>query len=174
LVPSFLPEDLDILIWEFAINDGNKGADVRNAMIMWLQNVEANLNPTPLVLLVYLWKSPFQTTSQGKILSRACNQHNSLGAEYDFVLLGHFKMGANMDSLGWEFTTLKSAFLADNHHPKAIVHHVIGKGLYQLLASDQHKVSVKSSNASQKRTELARIDLWHGHSLETRGVPSLQ
>jgi hypothetical protein len=156
LVPSFLPQTCDILIWEFAINDGNKDADVRNAMLMWLRNVEAHLNPQPLVLLVYLWKSPFQATSKGKILSRTFDQHKSLAAEYDFVL-GHFKMGAYMDALGWDFRTLKSAFLADNHHPKAVVHHVIGKGLYQLLASNQTNISVNNTIGSQKRTELEWI-----------------
>jgi hypothetical protein len=154
LVPSFLPENLDILIWEFAVNDGHGEADVRNQMILWLRNVEAHLNPPPLVILVYLWKSPFQATSEGKILCRTFDQHRRIGAEYDFVL-GHFNMATYMDSLRWDFDTLKTAFLADRHHPNALVHHVISKSLWQLLASSQPKIADKSSIvAAQKRTEL--------------------
>jgi hypothetical protein len=159
LVPSFLPQNLDILLWEFAVNDGHGEVDVRNQMIMWLRNVEAHLNPPPLVLLVYLWKSPFQTHLEGKILCRTFDQHKHIGAEYDFVL-GHFNMATYMDSLHWDFDTLKAAFLADRHHPNALVHHVIGKSLWQLLASvvsQQAKIAAKSSMATQKRTELEWI-----------------
>jgi hypothetical protein len=118
--------------------------------------VEANLNPPPLVLLVYLWKFPFKKSkSNGKIWCPTFEQHHRIGAEYDFVL-GHFNVAIYMDSLHWDFDTLKAAFLADRHHPNALAHHVIGKSLWQLLlASNQTNIAAKSSvTTTQKRIEL--------------------
>mmetsp|Transcript_24968 Transcript_24968/g.37735 ORF Transcript_24968/g.37735 Transcript_24968/m.37735 type:complete len:531 (+) Transcript_24968:55-1647(+) len=133
MATSFLPEELDILIWEFSINDGHRDEDVRNQMRMWLRNVGSWKKP-PVVILVYLWKSPFQETSDGKILCRTFDQHDFIGAEYDFVL-GHINMASYFDNfLGWNFTSLKSTFLADRHHPNLFFHQVLGKLMFDFIA----------------------------------------
>lgn len=133
MATSFLPEELDILIWEFSINDGHRDEDVRNQLRLWLRNVGSWKTP-PIVILVYLWKSPFQLTDDEKVLCRTFDQHNFIGAEYDFVL-GHINMASYFDNvLGWNFTSLKSTFLADRHHPTALFHDLLGKLMLDLVA----------------------------------------
>lgn len=152
LIPSFMPEKVDILIWEFAINDGQKEADVRNALILWLRNIEVHISPPPLIILVYLWKSAFQETSMGKIACRTFDQHRSLGAEYDFVL-GHVNMAAYLTSLQWDFRDLKAAFVADIHHPTALFHHVMAKHLWQFFSSASEQAPKKSQGTALERSQ---------------------
>jgi hypothetical protein len=134
LMSSFFPNrEIDIVIWEFSINDGNFAADVRNGFIMWLRNVAALQSSPPLVILVYLWKSPFAEDDQGSIICRTYEQHAMLGAEYGFVL-GHVKMAAYFDNLDWGFDALNKTFLADRHHPNALTHHIIARLIAHLFS----------------------------------------
>ena len=103
LISSFFPNHTDIVIWEFSINDGHSAKDVKNAFILWLRNVAARQKTPPLVILLYLWKSPFDHDEKGKIKCRTFDQHQMIGAEYDFVL-GHVNMAAYFDSLQWGLT----------------------------------------------------------------------
>lgn len=148
LMPSFLPKGgADIVLWEFSINDGHRAEDVRNSLILWLRNVAASSaadgQPPPLVILVYLWSSPFSVdNSTNKIPSRTYDQHAMLGAEYDFVL-GHVNVAAYFDATlkHWSEDELKASFLGDRHHPTDLAHHIIAKLLWQLMSRSAEEES---------------------------------
>jgi lysophospholipase L1-like esterase len=133
LITSFFPDQVDLVLWEFSINDGFFPYDVRNQFILWLRNVAARQKTPPLVILVFLWTSPFKTEMSGKIFSRTFSQHSFLGAEYDFVL-GHINLAAYFDSLGWGYEVTKQAFLADKHHPNALAHQILAKLLWHFIS----------------------------------------
>lgn len=125
---SFFVPHVDLVIWEFSINDERDGATgVRNELILWLHKlVDIYEDEPPMVLLIYLWNKPFSTDKQGKILSGVYDYHAHLGAEFDFVL-GHVNLAAYMDSLDWKADDLAQYFLADATHPNSLAHAAIAK-----------------------------------------------
>jgi hypothetical protein len=154
LMASFFPKrEIDIVIWEFSINDGNFAADVRNGFIMWLRNVAAFQSSPPLVILVYLWKSPFTEDDQGKIVCRTFEQHAMLGSEYGFVL-GHVNMAAYFDYLGWGFDALNKTFLADRHHPNALTHHIIARFMAHLLSKGPETITPLLNRIPENKTDI--------------------
>jgi hypothetical protein len=94
LSASYFPPNLDILIWEFAINDQGSGKfrEVRNQLIFWLEQVSRMKPRPPLVVLAYLWNSPF-TLNNGTVPSLVFNYHQRVAAEYDFVV-GHVNLAS--------------------------------------------------------------------------------
>jgi hypothetical protein len=157
LMTSFLPhQKIDILIWEFSINDGTRADNVRNAFILWLRNVASRSTSPPLVILVYLWKSPFSLDESGKVYCRTFEQHNMIGSEYDFVL-GHINVAAYFDSLGWDFQDLKSAFIADAHHPNALTHHIIAKLLTHLVSKASDSLIPLRKHVPAEKTDLTWV-----------------
>lgn len=153
LITSFFPNHTDIVIWEFSINDGHSAKDVRNAFILWLRNVAARQETPPLVILLYLWKSPFDHDEKGKVRCRTFDQHQMIGAEYDFVL-GHVNMAAYFDSLQWGLNEQKQAFIADAHHPNALTHHTIAKLLWQLVSKASESYKPVRKRIPKKKTDF--------------------
>jgi hypothetical protein len=154
LMTSFLPhQEVDILLWEFSINDGTQADDVRNAFILWLRNVASRSTSPPLVILVYLWKSPFSVDKNGKVYCRTFEQHDMIGAEYDFVL-GHVNVAAYLDSLRWDAHDLKAAFLADAHHPNALTHHIVAKLLSHLVSKASESFTPIRKHVPANKTDI--------------------
>jgi hypothetical protein len=153
LITSFFPNQVDLVLWEFSINDGFFPHDVRNQFILWLRNVAASQKSPPLVILVFLWTSPFQLEKNGKIFSRTFSQHSFLGAEYDFVL-GHVNLAAYFDSLGWGYEFTKQAFLADKHHPNSLAHHILAKLLGQLISKASQSYRPYLKRVPKRKTGL--------------------
>jgi hypothetical protein len=93
---SYIPPHADILLWEFAINDvaynvrnaTTRTVEEKNQLILWLDQVSKLQRPRPpLVILVYLWKSPLATLPKtGKIDNPVYLSHAKVAAEYDFVV----------------------------------------------------------------------------------------
>ncbi|KAI2489706.1 hypothetical protein MHU86_24873 [Fragilaria crotonensis] len=99
---TFFVPNVDLIIWEFSINDQRDGpTDVRNEFILWLHKiVDLYDNHPPPVLLVYLWNKPFSTDRYGRIIADVYEEHRRLGAEYDFVL-GHVNLASYLDAFRW-------------------------------------------------------------------------
>jgi len=142
LAHSFFPEDMDVLIWEFAMNDvprsmeGNGDDKVkiateeRNQLILWLQQVGRRPKP-PLVIFVYLWKAPF-TMHDGIVINPIFDDVNGLAAEYDFCV-GHVNVPRFIEELEWGYNISKKYMIADQNHPSALLHRIIGKLLYDFV-----------------------------------------
>ena len=140
LFHSFIPESVDILIWEFSINDFVEARveyEARNGLLLWLKAIQKHMakNP-PLVILAYLWDSPFSMTQNTHVNDSIYQEHTKglipLGAEFDFVV-GHFNFAAYLDNLGLGYTRTEDEFLLDEHHPNYQGHQRIGEGLYQFI-----------------------------------------
>jgi hypothetical protein len=112
----------------------------------------------PPVMLVYYWSSPLSTVKDGRIQSDVFYAHDSLGAQFDFVL-GHIHMGAFVDKLGWEQDDYRSLFLAeqDDHHPNALGH-ALTSMLMQQLISDSSMVQVANVNAKPRVEWMCKTD----------------
>eukprot|EP00545_Synedropsis_sp_CCMP1620_P000415 CAMPEP_0119028504 /NCGR_PEP_ID=MMETSP1176-20130426/39002_1 /TAXON_ID=265551 /ORGANISM="Synedropsis recta cf, Strain CCMP1620" /LENGTH=552 /DNA_ID=CAMNT_0006984651 /DNA_START=73 /DNA_END=1728 /DNA_ORIENTATION=+ len=125
---TFFIPNVDLLIWEFSINDQGDGAtEARNELILWLHKlVDIYGDEPPLVLLVYLWNKPFTTDKDGQILSDVYHYHAQLAAEYEFVL-GHVNLATYVNSLHWTSDNAARYFLADAIHPNQLAHAAISK-----------------------------------------------
>ena len=143
---NFLPPTTDILFWEFAINDfpynrrnikkSEYFAQMRSMMIAWLQEVQKMQPKPPKVLLIYLWKTPFQQKQDGNVNNPVFDAHmlgTKLAAQFDFVV-GHVNLASYFDELTTiptpspgsgrlpknktiSFQDVNKLFLADIHHP---------------------------------------------------------
>jgi lysophospholipase L1-like esterase len=149
---TFFVPDVDLIIWEFSINDQRDGAtDVRNEFILWLRKLsDIYQDKPPLVLLVYLWNKPFSTNRSGKIIADVYKQHARLGAEYDFVL-GHVSLASYLDSLQWSTDDLARYFLNDTIHPNALAHAAIANMMVDFVAGDM--IPIKHVFESQTEFE---------------------
>lgn len=144
MAESFFPNNknnatVDLIVWEFSMNDRLVGDAVeqRNLLIFWLSKVAQFYAPNPPpVVLVYYWTSPLSSNKDdGRVQSDVFYAHDSLGADFDFVL-GHVHMGAFVDNLGWEQDAYRQIFLAeqDDHHPNALGHALTTMLMQQLIS----------------------------------------
>ena len=158
--PNFFPQNTDLFLWEFSINDGQHGYNnnkrinrrdskalkfpneiiieqERSIFIAWLREVE-KMRPTnpPKVILIYLWRTPFAvelySNQQGRIKNPVYNAHAQLAKEFDFVV-GHVNVASYFDELGMKKNDLKELFLADRLHPSATGHLAIAFLLLDLI-----------------------------------------
>ena len=179
----YWPSNVQILIWEFSINDvavvleqaSNKNninintkkvTDERNQLILWLNQVARIQPEPPLVILVYLWNSPFtmSTTNNNnneknddnhhKIKSDVYESHQLLAAHYDFVV-GHVHLAQYMtNELAWDYDLSDLFFLSDRHHPSPLGHAVLSYLLLDLIQDEQRQpirgVPSANSNGNSK------------------------
>ena len=150
---NFLPPEIDLIFWEFAINDygynpllGEHLAEKERSMFLaWLLEVERlrPLNP-PKVILVYLWKKPFELNQKERINNPIFDAHEGLAEQFDFVV-GHVNLASYMDELGQKdsngkdgmtFADRKRIFLADTHHPSCKGHFAASILLLHLLEGE--------------------------------------
>lgn len=134
---TFFTPNVDLLIWEFSINDQQDGSvDARNELILWLHKVkDVYGNEPPLVVLVYLWNKPFTTRKDGDIISDVYKFHAQLAAEYEFVI-GHVNLATYVNSLHWKSDDVARHFLADAIHPNQLSHAAISKLMVGLVDNE--------------------------------------
>ena len=146
---TFFVPNIDLIIWEFSINDQRDGAtDIRNEFILWLHKIlDIYDNDPPPVLLVYLWNKPFSTDKYGRIIADVYEEHRLLGAEYGFVL-GHVNLASYLDAFRWTEDDLTRYFLADAIHPNILAHAAVAKLMVgfvnETLESIQHKFATET------------------------------
>ena len=165
--PNFIPPKPDLLLWEFSINDYGYHIpqetiveQERSMLLAWLREVETlRQQRPPMVILIYLWKSPFEFNDKGKIYNPVYEAHAQLAKEFDFVV-GHVNAASYFDELGdlQDMNEMKRLFLADQHHPNDTGHLVITFLLLHLLrgsSTDAHldlDIQPKQGNVSSKGT----------------------
>lgn len=140
--PSFIPPETDLILWEFSVNDSGYGIvtessveQERSILIAWLSEIERlrSHSPPPKVILIYLWKRPFNLNGQGKIDNPVYDAHENLGKEFDFVV-GHINVASYIDGLQLRsLREMKQLFLADVLHPNETGHLIISFLLLNLL-----------------------------------------
>lgn len=100
-----MPAQTDVLIWEFAINDfgyhlpqEDRIQQERSMMIAWLREVEKITPEPPKVILLYLWKAPFDINEDKNIINPVFESHSlrTLAEEFDFIV-GHVNVAAYLD-----------------------------------------------------------------------------
>ena len=188
--PNVLPHDADLLLWEFAVNDygynlpQNENSTIveqeRSIFIAWLREVEKLRKPggggrPPLVIVIYLWKSPFDYNGQHLIDNPIYDAHAQLAREFDFVV-GHVNFAAYFDEFGMtDVNDLKRLFLADRHHPNSFGHLGITFLLLNLLRGKESDGRPRTPIVAQNQTKsvVEKYDCYCGtESSETRFVQS--
>jgi hypothetical protein len=154
LSASYFTPNIDILIWEFAINDAGyrikdktrRFREVKNQLIFWLEQVSRMKPRPPLVVLAYLWNTPF-TLNNGTVPS-LFHYHQRVAAEYDFVV-GHVNLASYIEELSYGEELSKKFFLADQHHPSRMGHAVLAHLLLDLVVDEKRQVT-RVKNTTQK------------------------
>jgi hypothetical protein len=158
LADSFLPPHIDILLWEFSINDESNGIrgkywkdlEEKNQLILWLEQVSKIKPRPPLVVLAYLWNAPFNDDIDGKVLSDNFVSHQRVAAEYEFVV-GHVNLASYIDELQWGMKFLKKFFLVDTWHPSRMGHAALAHLLLDLVVDEDRQVAT-DANITTKKT----------------------
>jgi len=185
---NFLPPQTDLLLWEFAINDYTYNANIprqnriqqeRSILIAWLREVEKMGPKPPKLVLVYLWKKPFEFNEKQEIYNPVYEAHAQLAKEFDFVV-GHINLASYFDELHAEkmlsFEDLKGLFLADAHHPNVAGHMAVsflllnllrGKGDWSTLTNTNTKVETESI-AQPKQSKIEKYDWFCGNETEDK------
>ena len=185
---NFLPPQTDLLLWEFSINDYANGAKIpegnhvqqeRSMLIAWLCEVEKMHPKPPKVVLIYLWKSPFEFNEKKLINDPVYEAHAQLAKEFDFVV-GHINLASYFDELHAEkmlsFEDLKGLFLADAHHPNVAGHMAVsflllnllsGKGEWSTSMTTNTKVE-NESIAQPKQSKVEKYDWFCGNETEDK------
>lgn len=167
MAQSYFPPNLDILLWEFAINDYDmphihdplvKRREVKNQLILWLDQVSRMQPRPPLVIFTYLWSTPFRMDSQGRVMNEAFEIQEKVAAEYDFVV-GHVNLAAYVEELGWGQGMASKHILVDQHHPSALGHALMASLLLHLVIQDddnQKQRPLRSLNSTIDHTISAK------------------
>jgi hypothetical protein len=150
---NFLPPNTDLLLWEFAINDYAYGdymleeshiEQERSLLIAWLREVEQMRPRPPKVILIYLWKTPFELNEEEKINNPVYDAHAQLAKEFDFVV-GHVNLATYFDEPNMpRLEDLQRLFLSDPHHPSSAGHLAVTFLLLNLLRGKGEWSSSKS------------------------------
>lgn len=141
LMHSFVPKETDLIIWEFSLNDHMDCEAQRNALIMYLDQIEKVNNPPPLVILAYLWDTwafHEETIPEWKnqsIPAEIVQCHQYLAASYDFVV-GSVSLAGYLDHLAWDPWLLKRLFVMGSTHPMATGEWMLGYLLWDLVRDD--------------------------------------
>jgi hypothetical protein len=158
LADSFLPPHIDILLWEFSINDESNGIrgkywkdlEEKNQLILWLEQVSKIKPRPPLVVLAYLWNAPFNDDIDGKVISDNFISHQRVASEYEFVV-GHVNLASYIDELQWGMKFLKKFFLVDTWHPSRMGHAALAHLLLDLVVDEDRQVAT-DANITTKKT----------------------
>lgn len=153
---NFIPANVDLLLWEFAINDygyhipdETRVIQERSIFLAWLQEVEKIKPKPPKVILIYLWRTPFQLDAYQKIDNPVFTSHNRMAKHFDFVV-GHVNVASYFDDIPLPFQDTKQLFLADNHHPNGMGHLAISYLLLAMLRGGQSEWLDDSHNQQQE------------------------
>jgi hypothetical protein len=158
LADSYFPPNIDILLWEFATNDvgyrirdkKRKSLEEKNALILWLEQVSKIKPRPPLVVLAYMWTTPFNIMGNGKVRNDVFLSHQRVAAEYEFVV-GHVNLASYVEELQWGNEFSKKFLLADLHHPSRMGHAVLAHLLLDLVIDEERQVS-NTRNYTTPRT----------------------
>jgi hypothetical protein len=98
---TFIPKDVDIMVWEFAVNNSDKQdfTKINNTMVKFLEQIDWQYKTyysrdPPLVLLAHVWNHPYRIVEDGtnkvdgtkKIDDKVFTCHDRFPARYDFVV----------------------------------------------------------------------------------------
>lgn len=153
------PTKDDILIWEFAINDGQKASAQLRMLEFWLRRVHAlyhshNLPPPP-ILVLYLWEEnagmgPNSKLEKQGILTTAWHAQKTLVHKYSAE-------GWNLQVVNLGATITSRAYLANNRHVLFDdKHHPSCSGVYTIARMIQH--AIYSNIASCSRADASPLD----------------
>lgn len=149
LMHSFVPANIDIIIWEFAMNDqweARSCEDMNSAVIIWLDQIQRRWKSPPLVIFMYIWDAFVANREDKFILDTAFRCHNRLAANYDFVV-GAVNLASYVRNLGLGFDTILHHFFYDSHHPNAWGHWMLGMLLWDLTTDTSRSPIVKPNDA---------------------------
>lgn len=169
---NFIPAQTDVLIWEFAINDFGYHHDSgsqedriqqeRSMMIAWLREVEKITPEPPKVILLYLWKAPFDINEDKNIINPVFESHSlrTLAKEFDFIV-GHVNVAAYLDEQRKiTFEDKKRLFLIDMHHPNNAGHLMVSFLLLNLLKSPDKRTNLISHDQSKHKSSTVEKYNW--------------
>jgi hypothetical protein len=181
---NFIPQNTDLLVWEFATNDyaykledRNPVSNEKTAFVTWLHAVSQIKPHPPKVLLVYLWKAPFGWAgNKTEIENRVFLSHGSVAREFDFVV-GHVNVASYVDELKVPDCDRyrRCIFLSDRHHPSSFGHltttflllHLL-RGAGQLYTNTT--VATKSLHPLQQSEQHTKYE-WHcGNETEEKRI----
>lgn len=160
MVHSFLPaggdHDVDIIIWEFALNDLSKWEscqNLQNVLIALLDQIARHNNPTsssrspPLVILAYYWDKPDRSSSERefRIGQTTFECHDRIAASYDFVV-GTVNLASYLNRILPDMASFEQNFLADTVHPNVLGHWLLAFLLWDLAANNERQVSLAAAN----------------------------
>jgi hypothetical protein len=156
---SIVPADVDIIIWEFSINDGHpKGCqEINNGIILWLDQIQRMWpQQPPLVILTYLWDPNVALSPDRTLHDTVFQCHAHLAAAYDFVV-GSVHLGSYIRNLQLHFNSLR-LFLADDHHPNAWGHWFLAYLLWDLVTDTTRRPLQETT------TNTTSLDILNGTS----------
>mmetsp|Transcript_17592 Transcript_17592/g.38094 ORF Transcript_17592/g.38094 Transcript_17592/m.38094 type:complete len:578 (+) Transcript_17592:58-1791(+) len=124
---NFIPQNTDILIWEFAINDSacsGDGNDQRSVLIGWLREIEKIQAHPPKVILVYLHF----------LADPTYEAHAMIAKQFDFVV-GHINVASYLDETRGSLGLLseRDVYVVDGIHASNAGHLTVAYLLLNLL-----------------------------------------
>ena len=179
--PNLLPPGTDLLFWEFAINDfayhhdggseENRIQQERSMMIAWLREVEKMEPKPPKVILIYLWKGPFDIDEDKNIVNPVFESHSlkALAKEFDFIV-GHVNVAAYLDEQKtMSFEDKKSLVLSDRTHPNNIGHLITSFLLLNLLkGTGKWSNSIDRDNTNYEADTVEKYTWFCGNNTKNK------
>lgn len=173
LMHTFIPDDVDILVWEFSVNDSIQQdcTRINNMMIKYLDQIEWQYRTyyqrdPPLVVLSHVWSNPFSFVEEdnpdingnrSKIRDKVFACHDRFPAGYDFVV-GTVNLASYVSHRfnDWSEDSLKRQFTVDKVHPSKFGHAVLAFLLWDFVANgDQRRIISADPQRLPKKVELA-------------------
>lgn len=156
LFDYFIPQNTDLLIWEFSINDAETQFKENDRLpnlnfLPWLHEVSRMQHPPPVILLYY-WDASFHHNDETKkVEGRSFKAHGDIPKQFDFIV-GHVNIGAYLDELDlsscWDWAGCP--FLSDRLHPSALGHLATSYLLLKLLSPPTEPPSLIAGKESTK------------------------
>lgn len=155
----FFPPNVDLVFWEFAINDMifkdhftkspiRDAKAARRSLEMWLDAMEQNTPRPPHVILVYLWDSPFKVKMNKTVSQLVFDAHQSFAARYPFVV-GHVNLAEYVEELEWGHGWCKQLLVRDYHHPTWLGHAMMGYLLMDLMTTDPDRLRLTMNQTQE-------------------------
>eukprot|EP00980_Cylindrotheca_fusiformis_P005067 scaffold1073_cov98-Cylindrotheca_fusiformis.AAC.6 len=164
---NFLPKNVDLLLWEFAINDGEQQQQLQkqqqqqqSALLAWLQQVERMKPEPPKVILVYLWPA-FRLDESKTIINPVFVAHEQIAREFDFVL-GHVNLISYIHEMkfpSWEDTQI--LYSADWMHINELGHSIVAFLLLHLVHGKTNHEKNKEDTPTTTNTTRKSDFTWH-------------
>lgn len=162
---NFFPQEADLLLWEFAINDGehldsNDPGQVEQSLVAWLQQVQRMGPDPPKVILIYLWPA-FRLDDSKAVTNPVFAGHDRIAAKFEFVV-GHVNLISYIHELRfpeWEDTQL--LYSTDWMHVNEKGHLIVAFLLLDLVHGTKHlEQNTTAANSSRVNQDPSQMPIY--------------